>query len=185
MAVDLRTDAYERLALAEPKRRWELHDGELREKPPMTFAHGFALRALHRMLVIQLDPNSHEVAVNQSRVRRPAASYFIPDLAVLPVALFEAYRGRRDALEVYDSPLPLVVEVWSPSTGEYDVDNKFPVYQARGDLEIWRIHPFEQSLTAWRRQPDGSYVETVYQAGAVEVASLPGVEIDLDVLFAD
>ncbi|MEP6871059.1 MAG: hypothetical protein ABI939_04320 [Anaerolineaceae bacterium] len=33
-------------------------------------------------------------------------------------------------------PLPFVAEVWLPSTGEYDVDEKFPQYQRRGDLEI-------------------------------------------------
>ena len=32
-------EAYERLALAEPDRKWELRDGVLREKPGMTAAH--------------------------------------------------------------------------------------------------------------------------------------------------
>jgi Uma2 family endonuclease len=77
----------------------------------------------------------------------------------------------------------LVVEVWSRSTGEYDVEEKLAAYQQRGDLEIWRIHPYERTLTAWRRLPDGSYDETIHQEGVVSVAALPGVEINLTALF--
>ena len=89
----------------------------------------------------------------------------------------------HDVLEVYDQPLPLVVEVWSRSTGDYDVEEKLAVYQQRGDLEIWRIHPYERTLTAWRRQPDGSYDETIHREGVVSPTALPGVEIDLAALF--
>jgi Uma2 family endonuclease len=102
---------------------------------------------------------------------------------VIPVALEQAQRGRPGTLETYDDPLPLVVEIWSPSTGDYDVDTKLPEYQARGDLEIWRIHPFERTLTTWVRQADGRYVETVYSGSVVRPRFLPNVEIDLGQLF--
>ena len=39
------------------------------------------------------------------------------------------------------------------------------------------------TLTAWRRQPDGSYLETLYTRGTVPVESLPGVTIELESLF--
>lgn len=91
-------------------------------------------------------------------------------------------RGRRDVLEAYGAPLPLVVEVWSPSAGEYNVDSKLPEYRRRGDIEIWRIHPFDRTLTAWRRQRDGSYTEAHYTA-VVHPVALPNVAIDLDTLF--
>jgi hypothetical protein len=40
MAIETRIngETYERLALAEPDRKWELRDGHLREKPAMTSA---------------------------------------------------------------------------------------------------------------------------------------------------
>jgi hypothetical protein len=38
-------------------------------------------------------------------------------------------------------------------------------------------------LTAWRSQPDGSYVEETFRGGVVSVASLPGVVIDFDALL--
>ena len=79
--------------------------------------------------------------------------------------------------------MPLVVEVWSPSTGQSDIEEKLREYQQRGDLEIWRIHPYERTLTAWRRQPDGSYTETLYRGGIIEPAAIPNVRIDIDRLF--
>ena len=75
------------------------------------------------------------------------------------------------------------VEVWSPSTGSYDVDTKIPEYQQRGDLEIWRIHPYERTLTAWRRQADGVYVETKHDRGEITLHALPEVTLLLDDLF--
>ena len=51
-------------------------------------------------------------------------------------------------------------------------------------LEIWRLHPYDKTLTTWRRQRDGSYAETVYTGGQVHPVALPGVTIDLDALFA-
>jgi Uma2 family endonuclease len=77
-----------------------------------------------------------------------------------------------------------VVEIWSPSTGDYDVDEKIPEYQRRGDQEIWRIHYFERTLTAWRHQPDGSYLEAEVNDRTVAPVAFPWVTIDLDAVFA-
>jgi Uma2 family endonuclease len=185
MAIETRisSEAYERLALAEPDRKWELRDGYLREKPAMTFAHNWLEMKLGYMLMSQLDWSVFQVRVDAGRVRRPGVTYFIPDVFVLPTAYTISLRDRPDVLEAYEQPLPLVVEVWSRSTGEYDVEEKLAVYQQRGDLEIWRIHPYERTLTAWRRQPDGSYDETIHREGVVSPTALPGVEIDLVALF--
>jgi Uma2 family endonuclease len=76
-----------------------------------------------------------------------------------------------------------VVEIWSPSTGDYDLKEKLTAYQQRGDLEIWRLHPYERTLTTWVRQSDGSYEETLYREGIVKPAALPNVAIDLAALF--
>lgn len=90
---------------------------------------------------------------------------------------------RTNALETSGEPMPLVVEVWSPSTGGYDVDGKLPEYRRRGDLEIWRIHPYERTLTAWRRQPDRTYAETDHREGSIRPIAVPGVTIDREALF--
>jgi Uma2 family endonuclease len=187
MAIQTRisNEAYERLALAELDRKWELRDGVLREKPGMTAAHNSLEMQLGYMLMSQLDWSIFQVRVDAGRVRRPEATYFIPDVFVVPTALVAPLLKLQDVLEVYDQPLPLVVEVWSRSTGEYDIEEKLAVYQQRGDLEIWRIHPYERTLTAWRRLPSGSYDETIHHEGVVRPTALPGVEIDLAALFDD
>jgi Uma2 family endonuclease len=92
-------------------------------------------------------------------------------------------RDLPNALEVYNEPLPLVVEVWSPSTGQYDVDTKIPDYRRRGDTEIWRLHARDRTLTVWHRQSDGRYSEATYTGGIVWSMALPGLSIDLDELF--
>jgi len=175
---------YESLALANPGVKWELHDGQPRKKPALTWDHTDRMSELGFLLRQQLDGTRFRVHIAGARLRRATGTVYIPDVAVVPIELGRTLRGRSDKLEILDAPLPLVVEVWSPSTGGYDVDAKLPEYIARGDLEIWRLHPYERTLTTWVLQPDGGYLETVHRGGTVEPAALPGVRIDLDALFA-
>src|SRR5215212_7816599 len=136
---------YYQVALEDPEGLWELYDGALRRKPDMTVEHNYIATRLFAELIRQLNPREFDVRANMGRVHRLPDSYFIPDVYVIPMELVQQRRGRSDLLEIYDVPLPLVVEVWSPSTGDYDVDSKLPEYQRRGDLEIWRIQPYERS----------------------------------------
>ncbi len=151
----------------------------------MTTAHNRITDELAYQLYMQLDRAVYQVRINNARARRRAQFAYIPDLIVVPVALVRRNMVERPTrLEAYEEPLPLVVEVWSPSTGGYDVNEKLPEYQRRGDTEIWRIHPLQRSVTAWRRQADGSYRETVYTSGSVELSGLLGVVIEIERLFA-
>ena len=175
---------YKQVALEDQEGQWELVCGRLRSKPGMTIEHNGAMRTTSRRLNAQLDEREYEVIMDGPRLRVSSGSYYLPDICVLPREFFE--KKRREAprqFEVYDEPMPLVVEVWSPSTGDYDVEEKLREYQRRGDLEIWRIHPYERTLTRWQRLPDGSYRESLVSSGAVQPAALPNVSIDLDALF--
>ena len=174
---------FRQIALEDPTGHWELHCGSLRQKPGMTLEHNSIMSELHGTIWHQIDRTQFQVRSNAGHVRHTAQNYFIPDVCVIPTALQEPLRGTR-TLEAYDAPLPLVVEIWSPSTGDYDIETKLREYQRRGDLEIWRIHPYDHTLTAWRRQQDGSYRESEYKTGSVQPIALPNVTIDLDVLFA-
>jgi Uma2 family endonuclease len=174
---------FRELALNDPHGFWELHCGQLRQKPQMSVGHNYISFLLTRSLMTQLDPTRFVVQQGIGHVRRSPEHYYIPDVYVVPMEIVRPTLGHPEDLQVFESPLPLVIEVWSQSTGTYDVESKLPEYQRRGDLEIWRIHPFDRSLRAWRRQPDGSYSESEYTSGAITPVALPGVTIDIDALF--
>jgi Uma2 family endonuclease len=186
MAVAHRIDetAYEQFVLSGAEGAWELHDGRLVEKPGMTWEHGDIIVRHVAFLYQQLNEGEYRVRANEGRLRRSIDTVFIPDLLVVPTEYGREWRGRPGTLAIFSPPVPLVVDVWSESTGGYDVDAKISVYRQRGDLEIWRIHPFERTLTRWVRQPDGTYRESVHVGGTIELAALPGVKIDLDRLLA-
>jgi Uma2 family endonuclease len=181
VAQRMSEEAYQQFVLSGVEGAWELHDGRWVEKPGMTFRHGQIPILLGHFLLSQLDRDAYEV-VSELRVRRSSATVFMPDLMVVPTAYSEEIRDQP-VLAIFSDPLPLVVEVWSPSTGDYDLDAKILIYQQRGDLVIWRIHPYERTVTAWRRQPDGSYEETIHRGGIITPVALPGVAVDLDTLF--
>lgn len=176
---------YRELALTEEGRLIELWDGEPREKPLMSMLHGDVVAYLGIALANQLDRRVYRVNFNEGRARISERNYFIPDVAIIPAAYKRPHEHDPRALNAYAQPLPLVVEVWSPTTGHYDFRIKLRGYQERGGEEIWFIQPYERTLTAWRKQPDESYVEAIYQGGIVPVAALPGVAIDLDALWDD
>lgn len=174
---------YRELALDDPDRSWELWDGLLLEKPPMSMKHDNVSFLLGHLLQSQLDWHAYRVNVNGGKARLSARTYFIPDVIVIPAAYQNPFEDDPRAFNAHAEALPLVVEVWSPTTGHYDVATKLLGYRERGDAEIWLIHPYERRLTAWRRQDDGSYREAIHTEGVVPVASLPGVSIDLDALL--
>jgi Uma2 family endonuclease len=178
-------EEYRAFALGDETGQWELVQGELREKPGMSVEHGDEMFHLAHLLQSQLDRSEYRLRTDHAKLRLSADTYYVPDIAVIPTALEQALRQVPGSLDAYSDPLPLVIEIWSPSTGRYDIDEKIPGYQARGDLEIWRVHPYEGAVTVWRRISDGSYVESVHRGGELRPESLSGVVIDLGLLFAD
>jgi Uma2 family endonuclease len=173
---------YEAFVLSGVEGLWELHDGVLVEKPGMSWKHLDIVTLLVLLLGNQLDLTKYRVFA-EGRVRRPTDTIFLPDVMVLPLDYGEGIMDDP-RLAIFSKPLLLVVEVWSQSTGDYDLYAKLPVYQQRGDADIWFIHPFERTLTRRVRHSDGSYQETIHQGGVITLAALPEVELDLDWLFA-
>jgi Uma2 family endonuclease len=87
------------------------------------------------------------------------------------------------SVEVYTDAVPFVAEVWSPSTGRYDIETKLREYQRRRDVEVWRVHPHERTVTARWLQSDGSYAEAMPTAGVLEPVALPGVRVAVERLW--
>jgi Uma2 family endonuclease len=138
---------------------------------------------LRRQLDRQLDPKRFWVKQGGGRVTRLRKTYYLPDVYVVSIELTQQDRSRWHELDVYPAPLPLVIEIWSPTTGGYDVRRKLPRYQQRGDQEIWLVHPYERTVSVWQRQPDGGYQERFVRNGMLRPVYLPNVDIDLDTLF--
>lgn len=178
-------DDYVRLALDDHGIKWELHDGLLVEKLSVSITHSDSISLLNYQLTSQIDVRAHRVLVNDAKLRRAARTYLVPDIAVVTSdAIRVLRRAQPSGLAVFSDPLPFLAEFWSPATGRYDVNVKIPLYKQRGDREIWRVSPFEQTVTIWRRKDDGSYDEHVVTNGTVSLYALPHVVVDLDALFA-
>jgi hypothetical protein len=149
----------------------------------MGFAQSHSSGALARTLISCLSKADFRVLHNAGYLRAPDRSIYLPDVAIVPGILMQRFRTDPMLFEIYDESLPFVAEVWSPPNGLFDVDTKFSAYRLRGDAEIWRIHPFERTVTIWRKQSDGTYEETVSQGGSVILRALPSVVIAIDDLF--
>ena len=132
---------YLRLVQEDPDSKWELHCGRLWSKQPMTWEHSDIYGHLGLMLQNQMSRTDFIVKWNAGQVRRSEAQYYVPDIIVVPREMADRLFATPGTVEVYPEPLPLVVEVWSPSTGRLDVREKLPEYQRRGDREVWLIHP--------------------------------------------
>jgi len=177
-------ETFERVALEDPDGKWELHCGRLRSKPGMTAKHNSIGDRLAFRLQQQLAVEAYRVTGDRAYVRMSATRTYIPDVAVIPLSLVQRMeREQPTGLEVYPEPLPLVVEVWSPSTGDNDLTDKLLGYQQRGDAEIWLLRHQERTLRAFVREPDGTYTEHIHHGGIVRPHALPTVAIDLDELF--
>src|SRR5262245_39886970 len=113
--------AYQDFVLSGVEGLWELHDVRLVEKPGMTREHMAIAAKLGVLFRNKLDFEEYRVFF-EGRVRRPTATIFMPDVFVVPTSYGQPFRGRPGTLAIFSSPLPLVVEVWSDSTGDYDVD---------------------------------------------------------------
>ncbi len=173
---------YRQLAEEDFENGWELVCGRLRKKPGMTLRHNSIAQVLTFVLQRQIPLDAYRVSHNQARLRLPGGTQYIPDVVVVPVDVM-ARHFDESGVESYAEPLPLVVEVWSPSTGEYDIETKLLEYQARGDLEIWRVDPRDHSITSWVRSAPGSYTTRRYLSGSARPAALPGVIVPLSELF--
>jgi Uma2 family endonuclease len=181
MVISAKT--FEQVALDDGDARWELDRGVLRRKPDMSMEHNRASMELGFQIRAQITRSEYGVRVNAGHLAHARDSYYIPDVCVIPAALEARLKGSGGLLKSYAEPLPFVAEVWSPSTGAYDVDTKVALYRERGDTEIWLLHPYDRTVRAWLRGSDGAYAERRYAGGRVRLSAIPGVPIDLDAVF--
>ncbi|MDR3267387.1 MAG: Uma2 family endonuclease [Tannerella sp.] len=79
----------------------------------------------------------------------------------------------------------MIVEVLSPATLKYDMNDKYRIYEAAGVKEYWAIAPKDKSVIVFLLQKNGEYAEGIMynEKSNIPVQSLPGLEIEANELF--
>lgn len=124
--------------------RYEIIDGRVYVSPPPVFGHQSALTRLV-VLLDAVKPDGFEV-VGGVGFQVGERTVLVPDLVV-------THPHPYDTKYVTD-PLPLAVEVISPSSRRHDRVRKLRVYSRAGVGAYWIVDPAEPSLLVFERQGD-------------------------------
>ena len=126
--------------------RYELADGELLVTPSPSHRHqliAFELAVLLRSYVIE--HRIGDVRLGPGAVRLDPASYFEPDVYVVP-----AVNGRRQASAIPVTRLLLAIEVLSPSSARHDRITKRRYFQKHGGPDYWVVDGEACAFECWR-----------------------------------
>ena len=153
---------YEDYCATADDKRYELLNGDLMMVPAPNRKHQWVLGRLH----IELGRSDTDVVQPDLLFISRAREHTITD---------ENVRGAPD----------LVIEVLSPSTADRDAGCKHDLYSRHGVLEYWIVDPMARTV-AVHRQRDGrlELAGTFGRRGSLATALLPGLEIELDDIFA-
>ncbi|MBU1615453.1 Uma2 family endonuclease [bacterium] len=167
--------------------RWELIEGEAYDMSPAPSRwHQQIAGELFKQIAVFLTGKKCEAYFAPFDVRLPEAdeddsetmTVVQPDIVVVCNPAKLDNRGCRGAPD-------LVVEILSPFTASKDQIEKLALYEKHGVKEYWIIHPTDNLLTVRLLEEDGKYgIPAIYEGkGSLEVATLPGLTVNLDAVF--
>jgi len=79
----------------------------------------------------------------------------------------------------------MIIEIQSPATAKYDMNEKFNLYEEAGVREYWIVFPYDEAIQVFLLQPDGKYDKgTLYENGNVPVGIFGGEEIEMESIFS-
>ncbi len=160
--------------------RYELYDGELHVVPSPVLLHqrivgrlhlalhDYALSAGGEVFVAPLD-----IVLTEYDVVEPDVIYFGPESA----------RRLEPHSHVYFPP-DLAVEVLSPSTARIDKGRKSVLLAKHRVPEYWLVDPQARTLEVRIERAGGYPDPIVLNRGTYQSATLPGLTIDVEALFA-
>jgi Uma2 family endonuclease len=166
----------------DPRNRYELIDGEVVVSPAPLPPHQRMVASLFRT-VDRGTAHYGRIALLFSPIdlRDGDRTVVQPDLLLL-LDERTAFETERDIA----GPPNLVVEILSPSTERIDRGRKLSFYARFGVDELWLVDGKRRTLSVYSNPVDGRYrsVVTFTTPGVARSATIPGLEVDLDDLFA-
>ncbi len=85
----------------------------------------------------------------------------------------------------YQGAPDFIIEIISPSTASKDYITKRQLYEKNGVKEYWIVHPIDKVVQRYLLE-NGKYNISIHEGkGSLEVVTLPGLVIDLDLVFKE
>ncbi len=166
--------------------RWEIIDGEAFA---MTAAPALDHQELLAELVTQfrtflrgkpcrIFPDPDVILPRADEADDQVRTVVRPDLVVV------CDPAKMDGKRIRGGP-DLAIEILSPATASHDCLRKRRLYEQAGVREFWLVHPADRIVTVFHLGSDGTYGKPLYhdRESKVAVSVLPGLEIDLGLLF--
>jgi Uma2 family endonuclease len=162
--------------------RYEILEGELILVPAPSTVHQDIVSLLGSLIITYVRAHKMGKAyVSPIDVVLSEHNVLQPDI----VYISKQSQGIIQEANISGAP-DLVVEVLSPSSIDYDRRQKKSIYPDFGVREYWIIDPQNKSIEVLSLGPSGIKVEGVYTTGQVNLSKvLPGLQLDLDDLFAE
>ena len=170
--------------------RWELIDGvAYNMSPAPRVAHQEIAGRFYRKLSEFLDDKACRVFLAPVDVflrKVPLQLEDDIDTIVQPDLLVVCDNDKVKDTGIWGTP-DLVVEILSPSTSRKDLNEKYNLYERSGVKEYWVVDPPGRWVQQYILGANGRYApEVVFvQKGTLVSAVLPGLEIDLSIIWPD
>jgi Uma2 family endonuclease len=162
--------------------RYEIIDGDAYMMAPTSRIHQDISRALFGTLWNFLKGRRCKVYAAPFAVRLNPLPDKSDNTVVEPDIVVVCDPSKLDERGCNGDP-DLVIEILSPSSSRHDRIVKFQKYRDAGVRKYWIVDSDERILTVYTLK-DGAYTAFPYgDTDTVQVAALPGLEIDLSSIF--
>ena len=161
---------------------YEIIEGALYVSPRARARHQHIANRLNNILFNELEDTGRGVVIpDADLIVDDRDTYVSPDLMFFAGDRFAAVNPNEMLRIIPD----LVVEVLSPSTGDYDRTTKRDLYERLGVRHYWTVDGDRRALVEHVLQADGTYRERTVRAPEVFRPELfPDLEINLTQVLA-
>lgn len=169
--------------------RWELIDGQAMAMGAPSATHQRLLGQMYLRFAEYFDDKPCEVLFAPFDVLLPEGAEEDEDVATVVQPDLMVFCGGGVVGEKYARGAPtLVVEIISPSSSKWDLNDKFRRYERAGVREYWVVDPLAKWLCVYLLDEGGAYGKgRLHERGgkAAPAASevFPGLELDASALL--